>query len=84
MVGVFEFVLVLVLISTIGKVLSDRSARPPLPTHHAERLPPGEIEGLREAVDDLSQRLHRLEEERDFYKELLESPERKRLSSPDA
>ena len=73
--GVFEFVLLMVLISTIGKVLSDRRARPELPGS-AHPLPPAELEAMREAMDDLGARLGRLEEERDFYRDLLESPER--------
>jgi hypothetical protein len=33
-----------------------------------------ELEELRRAVDDLSSRFHRLETERDFYRELLGPP----------
>jgi hypothetical protein len=71
--GVFEFIVVLVLISTVGKVLTTRRSQ--------ERLPRGstgpsaaEVERLREVMDELSGRLHRLEEERDFYRDLLEAP----------
>lgn len=82
--GVFEFILVLVVVSTIGKVASDwaqrgSSAPPPPP------LPPGDTEGLRESLEELQERVNRLEEERDFYRNLLEDPRRKEggLPSPD-
>ena len=75
--GVFEFVIALVLISTIGKVVGRRRS------HREPRAPPragghGEFEGLREAIDDMSSRLERLEKERDFYRDLLESPAKPR------
>lgn len=44
---------------------------------HGRRLHPdrdGELARLRDAVDDLSARFHRLETERDFYRELLGAP----------
>ena len=39
-------------------------------------LPPGggELDGLRDAIEDAIVRLDRLEEERDFYKDLLDLP----------
>lgn len=78
MIGVFEFVLLIVLISTAGKVLTSRSSRP--------RLPPGarpeDVEQLNDAVSELHARLTRLEEERDFYRALLDSPDRKTLPEP--
>jgi hypothetical protein len=82
-VGVFEFIIVLVLISTAGKIISNRrSHRDP-----QGELPKGgraELERIRDTVDDLGGRLMRLEEERDFYKELLDSPgKRGVISSPD-
>lgn len=79
--GVFEFVIVLVLISTVGKVLSQR-----LPRERSRSSPPqigpGEVEGIREAIDELSSRVIRLEEERDFYRQLLEAPEPQREIRP--
>ncbi len=79
--GVFEFIIVLVIISTVGKVLSDRrprrEAQGDLPKDAHE-----ELGRIRDTVDDLSGRLGRLEEERDFYKDLLESPGRRRGISP--
>lgn len=81
--GVFEFIIVLVLISTAGKVVSRRRAR----RDSQVDLPPerqAELERIRDAMDDLSGRLHRLEEERDFYKDLLDAPgERHAISPPD-
>ncbi len=82
--GVFEFIIVLVLISTCGRVLSRRRARLELPgkTPSAE---PEEMERIRDAMDDLSGRLQRLEEERDFYKDLLDAPGKRRaIPPPDA
>ena len=79
--GVFEFVIALVLISTLGRVLSRRSPR----RQPKAELPPAqsaELEGIRDAMHDLSGRLQRLEEERDFYKDLLEAPEGRRKISP--
>ncbi len=79
--GVFEFVVVLVLISTVGKVAAQRFAREK-PRGDSPQVGPGEIERIRETIDELSGRVMRLEEERDFYKELLESPERQRELLP--
>jgi len=83
-VGVFEFIIALVIISTAGKVVSRRFPARDAPAA-APQLPPGEIEGIRDTIDDLNGRVVRLEEERDFYKELLDAPERQRkLQSPEA
>lgn len=76
--GVFVFVILLVLISTVGKVILARSHRPHLPPG----MRPQDIQQLNETVSDLSTRLSKLEEERDFYQALLESPERKTLRRP--
>ena len=78
--GVFEFIILLVIISTVGKVLTERRSRVELQNDQVPQIGPGEIDGLRDAMDDLSGRLVRLEEERDFYKNLLESPRRSELS----
>ena len=81
--GVFEFVIALVFISTLGRILSRRAPRRP---PQAE-LPPAdraELEGIRDSMHDLSGRLQRIEEERDFYKDLLEAPKgRSGISPPD-
>jgi hypothetical protein len=77
-VGIFEFILLITLISTVGKVLTDRrQPPPPPPPQDRSALPPGEVERMREAVEELAERVGRLEEERDFYRELLDSPGRK-------
>jgi len=69
--GVFEFVILIVVITTIGKVVEGRASRRP-----AERAlsgpSPQEWQQVEEALTDLNGRLVRLEEERDFYKALLE------------
>jgi hypothetical protein len=80
-VGVFEFIVALVLISTAGKVVGQRFARE-RPRGEIPQVGPAEIERIRETIDDLSGRVMLLEEERDFYKELLESPERQRAILP--
>jgi hypothetical protein len=71
--GVFEFILLIVLITTVGKIVEARVHRPSAPA-----LPPRGPGGeeLEEMVGDLNKRLLRLEEERDFYRALLEPPER--------
>jgi hypothetical protein len=73
----------LVLISTAGKVLSRRIPR----ERRSEALPGptvADVEGIREALDELNGRVLRLEDERDFYRALLESPQRPReLKGPD-
>jgi hypothetical protein len=80
-VGVFEFIIVLVIISTAGKVVGQRFSRES-PRADSPQIGTGEIDQIRETIDDLSGRVVRLEEERDFYKELLESPERQRELLP--
>ena len=70
--GVFEFVITLVLISTVGGIIARR--RPvPLP-RESFQLDAEELHRVRDTIADLSTRMERLEEERDFYKDLLEPP----------
>ena len=49
-------------------------------------LTPGrrELDGLHDAIEGAIVRLDRLEEERDFYKDLLDLPEARRAISPSA
>lgn len=75
--GVFEFIIVLVLISTVGKVLTERPSRRELKQGREKeprRLGSTEAEILREQIDELNGRLTLIEEERDFYKDLLDAP----------
>ena len=44
----------------------------------------GKLEGIRDAIDGVIGRLERLEEERDFYKDLLDSPGTRREIPPPA
>lgn len=82
--GVFEFILLLVLISTFGKVVSQRGRRFPPPPTEPPRLPPGELQELRETLERMDERLARIEEERDFYRALLDDPGRREgLPSPE-
>ena len=70
--GVFEFVIMLVLISTVGRIIARR--RPaPLP-RESFQMDAEELHRVRDTIADLSTRMERLEEERDFYKDLLEPP----------
>ena len=77
--GVFAFVILLVLIVTIGRVITERQGRPWLPP--ASR-PPEEIHSLQESIGQLSDRLEKLEEERDFYRALLGPPGEKATLPP--
>ena len=80
--GVFEFVIVLVVVSTIGKVVTDLADRRQLPGPASQASGPV-VEGLRDEVADLSGRLQLLEEERDFYRNLLEAPKGGATQPPD-
>ena len=79
--GVFSMIVLIVLITTVGKVLSDRSARVEPPVS-PPKLGQGEADSVLQALDDLNGRVVRLEEERDFYKELLDAPARQRGLPP--
>ena len=79
----FQFVVALVgivtaggIVTTIVKAISAAHSRRRAPELKAAAPPggSGEIEALREAIDHMSGRVTHLEEERDFYKELLEPP----------
>jgi len=78
-IGVFEFIVLVVLISTIGKVLTARQSRRELP---GAKPQPEEILQLNDAVGELNARLEKLEEERDFYRALLEPPDRGGTAPP--
>lgn len=80
--GVFEFVIVLVVVSTIGKVVTDFGHRRQLPGPTSQQSGPV-VEGLRDEIADLSGRLQLLEEERDFYRNLLEAPKGGATQPPD-
>ena len=78
--GVFEFVITLVLISTVAKIIARR--RPaPLP-RESFQLDAEELHRVRDTIADLSTRMERLEEERDFYKDLLEPPRGRGILPP--
>jgi hypothetical protein len=73
--GFFEFIIALVVISTVGKVVRHRREIRPM-DKSTSQIGPGAFEGLRDTVDEMNTRLQRIEEERDFYRDLLESPQR--------
>lgn len=80
--GVFEFIIVLVTVTTIGKVVTDRQELAAL-AKNRQAEPGPDYQALVETVDDMNTRLARVEEERDFYRKLLEAPEVKdRLTGP--
>ena len=65
--GIFELVIVLVLIATAGEVIKARMGRP-----SPSVSPAPDTRHLEETVEHLNRRVLRLEEERDFYRALLE------------
>ena len=77
-IGVFEMIVLIVLISTAGKVLSARQRRPQI----QPGLRPEELEQLADGMSELHARVAKLEEERDFYRALLESPKRDEMPKP--
>ena len=79
--GVFEFVITLVLISSVAKIIDSRRRAPPLPGESFQ-TDTEELHRVRDTISDLSTRVERLEEERDFYKDLLEPPSGPRTLSP--
>ncbi len=79
--GVFEFVITLVLISAVARIIAARRRPPPLPGESFQ-LDAEELHRVRDTIADLSTRLERLEEERDFYKDLLEPPPRRSTLPP--
>ncbi len=81
--GPFEFVIALILISTVARIIERqrRSARLP---GESIQVDSEELRRIGDMITDLSGRVERLEEERDFYKDLLEPPSGSReLPPPD-
>ena len=78
----FAFIITLVLISTAARIIA-RRRRPTLPGESVQ-VDTEELHRIAETITDLSGRVERLEEERDFYKDLLEPPASSReLPPPD-
>lgn len=61
-----------VFLYTVGRIFSRRRSMP-LP-RESFQLDAEELHRLRDTISDLSTRMERLEEERDFYKDLLDPP----------
>ena len=78
--GFFAFIITLVLISTAAKII-ERRRRPTLPGESVQ-VDTEELHRIAETITDLSGRVERLEEERDFYKDLLEPPSSSRKLPP--
>ena len=78
----FAFIITWVLISTAARII-ERRRRPTLPGESVQ-VDTEELHRIAETITDLSGRVERLEEERDFYKNLLEPPSSSReLPPPD-
>jgi len=67
-------VIALVAITTGGRIVTRLIGRRDFRRIDPSPQDRAEIEALRASVDDMSDRLGRLEEERDFYRALLEAP----------
>ena len=76
----FAFIITLVLISTAARII-ERRRRPTLPGESVQ-VDTEELHRIAETITDLSGRVERLEEERDFYKDLLEPPSSSRKLPP--
>lgn len=72
-----SLILLLVLVGVVVRLVAGDAA--PALERGAEAGSARQLEALREQLDDVSARLRRLEEERDFYKELLDAPDRSRI-----
>ncbi len=82
--GVFEFIIALILISTAAKIIERKRRSAPLPGESVQ-VDVEELRRIGDTITDLSGRVERLEEERDFYKDLLEPPSGSRkLPLPDS
>ena len=68
--GFFEFLVAVFLFKTIGEVIKEHIKNKPAPGSVSS----DQVELLREEIKDLGLRLHHIEEERDFYKDLLAAP----------
>ena len=69
------------LISTLGKIASSRKESRELASGSSQ-VESGDNESTPNAIDELSGRVARLEEERDFYRDLLDAPATRPEISP--
>ena len=65
-------------VSRIVRTVLDRRVLP----RGAPAASPGEVEELRATLDNVMARVERLEEERDFFKDLLDAPKAGRELEP--
>jgi hypothetical protein len=79
--GLPEFIIALVLISTAAKIIERQRRSAPLPGESIQ-VDTEELRRIGETITDLSGRVERLEEERDFYKDLLDPPSGSRKLPP--
>jgi hypothetical protein len=90
----FQFVIALVAILTIGTIAGKivgiigrafDKPKPPPPLKAESTRDPDEAEAILGAIGEVMSRVEQLEEERDFYRELLESSgARKEIQPPGA
>lgn len=78
----FSFVIALVFITTVGATARQAIGRRDRGRGVKGDLPAAGSDSLQRMVDDLSGRVERLEEEREFYRDLLDAPGRRREISP--
>ena len=82
--GAFEFVIALLVLRIVAKTIERRWRSAPLPGESVQ-VDTEELHRIGNTISDLSGRVERLEEERDFYKDLLEPPSGSRkLPLPDS
>ena len=83
-VDFFAFIITLgiaVAVATTAARIIERRRRPTLPGESVQ-VDTEELHRIAETITDLSGRVERLEEERDFYKDLLEPPSSSRKLPP--
>ena len=68
--GFFEFILALVFLNVAGKAVREYIKKKPA----RGAVSSDQVELLSQEIRDLGLRLHQIEEERDFYKDLLAAP----------
>jgi hypothetical protein len=79
--GPFEFVIAILVLRTVAKIIERRWRPAPLPGESVQ-VDSEELHRIGDTITDLSGRVERLEEERDFYKDLLEPPSDSRELPP--
>ncbi len=79
--GPFEFVIAILVLRTVAKII-ERRRRPAQLPGESVQVDSEELHRIGDTITDLSGRVERLEEERDFYRDLLEPPSDSRELPP--